>query len=243
MKITNWFKKSIHSSKKIEINEFTTSSFPKEQEIELRVKNDEKGTLVFKMNPTEAKKIIRHLNNKVTSCLEFLKKEKEGNLGNVETKRVLERGRFITVPKSFIKCSICGIYKRRGMYAKDGLDESPQDRTNCDVCYHVDHKEWDKIKAAVKEAEDNPPEEAKLEMVQIKINENSVAVEDLIESLQGLPNGSRIVIEQDGYYAEGKFAQIYMPQKVKPEDVTEKAKDVNCESIELYSIGRSYQNY
>lgn len=60
----------------------------------------------------------------------------------------------------------------------------------------------------------------------------SIPVESLILALINIPAGSRIIITQAVYYAEGELASVFLP---------EKEKEIN--GVGYYSIGHSLQTY
>ena len=60
----------------------------------------------------------------------------------------------------------------------------------------------------------------------------SIPVESLILALINIPAGSRIIVTQGGYYAEGNLAVAFLP---------EKEKEIN--GIGYYTVGHSFQNY
>ena len=60
----------------------------------------------------------------------------------------------------------------------------------------------------------------------------SIPVESLILALINIPAGSRIIVTQRGYYAEGDLATAFLP---------EKEKEIN--GIGYYSVGHSLQTY
>lgn len=64
-----------------------------------------------------------------------------------------------------------------------------------------------------------------------KLDERSVNVSDMIEALQLLPLNSKLYIKQDGYYADGNYAECYLP---KPE--------FTKDGIQYFEIGYSEQS-
>lgn len=65
-----------------------------------------------------------------------------------------------------------------------------------------------------------------------RILQKSIPVESLILALINIPAGSRIIVTQGGYYAEGDLATAFLP---------EKEKEIN--GIGYYSVGHSLQTY
>lgn len=137
------------------------------------------------------------------------------------------------VPKNWIECSVCGEYYQPESYRKE--DETHQTRTNCEVCYNMPYEEMKdlgvRINYEVKKSRRYLNAVMSLRNI-INYENNSISVEDMIKYLSELPKNSRLVITQEGYYAQGNLAQIYSPEEqFKTEDIT------------YFSIGHSSQNY
>lgn len=140
---------------------------------------------------------------------------------------------IVEVPDNYIKCSICEGYYPPEDFRKP--EQTKQTRTNCTECYEIDSKEWEKIEARVK-AVKNSLAYKKLEYdmnTEALYFGNSISVAELIESLQQLAPTDRVFIGQDGYYAEGIFADIGLDMNHK----------MSIKGVKFYSIGHSSQNY
>ena len=145
----------------------------------------------------------------------------------------IEKLIIIEVPKDYIECSICGKYFPKESYCREG--ESYLSRTNCSSCYHSKMDDMRNLEEEVKKIKNS----TKYKSVQtnwIKKKQfygNSISVGEMIEALQKLSPTDRIFIGQDGYYAEGNFAEIYIPEDFEYAD----------NNIYFYKIGHSSQNY
>lgn len=64
-----------------------------------------------------------------------------------------------------------------------------------------------------------------------------IDVEDMIAALKKLPAGAKLCVRQDGFYAQGQFGDINLPEAIIVTD-----KDTH-EQVFVYSIGESEQNY
>ena len=142
--------------------------------------------------------------------------------------QVIERGEIITLDPSkepYWCCTVCGIWKSESIFAPNGVT-----RTNCEACYNLSHDLYVKTDAETQMIA-NSPETQKLKAHlknQAEIEFAAIPVEDMIKALKKLPKGSQLVISQQGYYAEGRFADIFLPKKF---------------SEGVYEIGLSCQNY
>ena len=138
----------------------------------------------------------------------------------------------IDVPDDYICCSICGVYHPKSEYMKD--NETTQSRTNCSSCYKTDIEKWEEIKTNV----ENTKKTRKYQTVKRELDDklqyfgNSISVQEMIDYLLELAPTDRIFIGQEGYYAEGKFADIFKPEFKKSYD-----------NVHFYEIGYSSQNY
>ena len=118
----------------------------------------------------------------------------------------------IKVPEQWIACSVCGEYHSPASYRKKG--EESQSRTNCESCYNMPYQEMKELGDFVAKRKKSELYRTSAKQLQIKIDyaSNSISVEDMISALQQLPAGSRLVITQEGYYAQGKFGDIFYPE-------------------------------
>ena len=139
---------------------------------------------------------------------------------------------LIQVPDQWIQCSVCGEYHSPAAYRKP--DQEKQSRTNCTSCYEM---QWNDMKALEQQTFDIMKSWAytnvrnKLKMV-IAYKRNSISVEYMIAELQKLPANSRLVMTQEGFYAEGSLADIAYPEL-----------DNTIDDVAYYAIGHSSQNY
>mgnify|MGYP007088035475 CR=1 FL=1 len=142
-------------------------------------------------------------------------------------KQVIEINQVKQVPDDHIECSVCGKYQSPDLYRNEG--ETRQSRTNCKTCYEAPSESWDKIRAEVDKYKASRQALEDQLAHQSNLLHSSMPVEELIQKLQALPKGSRILMTQEGYYAQGKFADIHGPVELKDKG--------------FYSIGHSNQNY
>ena len=139
--------------------------------------------------------------------------------------------RIMAVPDSYIQCSVSGEFRPPEEFQRDGV----QVRTNCIRTYNMSSDDMNVEQQAFLNIQ-KTADYKKLVKVLCDQNDalaNSILVSTMIAWLRELvsqnPN-ARICMTQDGYYADGKFAQIHAP-------------DVIDSTNNLYSIGHSYQNY
>ena len=144
------------------------------------------------------------------------------------TKKVVQLEEIVEVPEDYIECTVCGMFKERTSYMTDGR----MSRTNCFECYNIAPYQ------AMKDKSDKTKDLLKNSRLRRQLQENlkkelnllgsSIPVEEMIEALMKLPKGSKILITQEGYYAQGDFADIQLPEHYKEN---------------YYSIGNSSQHY
>lgn len=135
-----------------------------------------------------------------------------------------------SVPENYIRCSVSGEFRAVSEFETNGV----RSRTNCERTYKMPTEDMQKLSAQTKKVQDSL-EYRKLEReltAQVTFYNGSIAVKDLIAQLQELPDNARIVITQEGYYADGKLAEIHEPDIVR-----------KTETELYYSIGHSAQNY
>lgn len=140
--------------------------------------------------------------------------------------------KHILVPTQWIQCSVCGQYHSPASYRNPG--EERQSRTNCEICYNLPYDEFKQAREKYEQTKKSELYRTSAKQLQIKIDyaSNSISVEDMISALQQLPAGSRLVITQEGYYAQGKFGDIFYPE----------SEGMVGDQL-YYSIGHSSQNY
>ncbi|QHS09057.1 hypothetical protein [Sinimarinibacterium sp. NLF-5-8] len=137
-----------------------------------------------------------------------------------------------TVPDDYIECSVSGEYRPPAEFQRDGK----MVRTNCLRTFNLPDQFFaaEKKRTAIVKASREYLRLARQLEDQTNQLSASMPVEDLIAALQALPAGSRVCIEQDGYYAHGAFACLYE----KPQEVSGSALNEP-----LFSLGQSSQPY
>lgn len=137
-----------------------------------------------------------------------------------------------SVPDDYIECSVCGEYHPPASYRKEG--EAHQSRTNCASCYEASSETWKNLEDFVARQKDSDKYKLTVRVLKLKKTylENSIPVEDMIAALQALPEGSRLVMNHEGYYAAGPLANIFLPEH-------DSTFGESC----YYSIGNSSQHY
>jgi len=143
--------------------------------------------------------------------------------------------KVIEVPDDYKLCTVCGHYKHKHSYGK--INEEKKfipTRTNCEDCYNLSTEKFNKVKENKKEYFKSKPVKDFIKKIERKqtLLEESISVEEMIKELKKLPKGSRLVMTQDGYYAEGDLAYIHKPEKFTEVDGTT-----------IFNIGNSSQNY
>lgn len=138
---------------------------------------------------------------------------------------------IIEVPNNYIECSICGIYQERSSYTSNGVYQT---RTNCKSCYELPLADWSYLEESVQAKKNSIMYKQLLQSLKEEscAISNSISVQEMIKALQELPSNTRLIIRQEGYYAEGNYADIYLPGHYK--DIGE---------YSYYSIGISSQKY
>lgn len=152
-------------------------------------------------------------------------------------KRVLELGEFVSVPQSFIRCSVCLCWNEKDSYCSDlnGVIHETLQRTNCRDCYETPQKEWDRIKKDAELRDKNISEEAQLEIAMTVIQNNCVNVKDMINELQKLPENAMIMINGIG---DEIFANIELRKKnTKEMGKYSKILNIIDNELKLYEIG------
>lgn len=133
------------------------------------------------------------------------------------------------VPDDWIRCLVSGEFRPQDEFVTDG-----RWRTNCKRTYELPTVDMHNLSAETKLVK-NSEEFKKLQSFLQKekaFEQNSISVKEMIKHLQSLPEGSRLIMTQEGYYADGKFANIFVP---------EPKEQVN--GVQYYTIGHSSQNY
>lgn len=148
-----------------------------------------------------------------------------------EPTEVIERGKIIVLQphsEEYYCCSLCGYWKIKSIFAPEGIIN----KTNCDSCYRSPSMDAIKVEYQAIENDFNTKilraKHEKKMKEQWELKQNSISVADMIKALKKLPKDALLVVKQEGYYAEGKYADIFLPQK---------------ETDTVYSIGHSCQNY
>lgn len=139
---------------------------------------------------------------------------------------------MIEVPDDYKKCSVCGKWCEWNSFKNE--DEEKQSRNNCRDCYNMPWEEMKELKIITLEKFKSPAVRKFLarEVRKKEFFHNSISVQDMIEALKTLPKDARIYVGQDGYFAEGRFGEIFTP-KHPPEIIY---------GIQYYAIGHSSQN-
>lgn len=134
------------------------------------------------------------------------------------------------VPDNYLRCSVSGEFRPVEEFETNGV----RSRTNCERTFKMPYEEMQALTAQTKQQMQSIGFKKLLNKLttQITFRDNSIAVKDLIAQLQELPDNARIVITQEGYYADGQLAEIHEPDIVR-----------KTESELYYSIGHSAQNY
>jgi len=112
------------------------------------------------------------------------------------------------------ECSCCGKYYKIQDFNDDNL--TVKTRTNCKKCYNLKWEEMRQLSEKIEKIKKSPAyRKVKNELKKLKeIEENSMDVEDLIQELQKLPKGSKVLIKQEGYYVEEEFGYFHKPEEI-----------------------------
>ena len=152
----------------------------------------------------------------------------------MKTKRVMSVKTLdvVEVPEDYIQCSICGSWEPPESYTE--REDGKQTRTNCKSCYISPSDLWGELKKKRQEAERSEKylSNKRFEQERIAYFSNSISVQEMVQALQKLPENARLYVGQEGHYANGKFADIFLPELQKTVDDTL-----------YYQIGYSDQNY
>jgi len=119
---------------------------------------------------------------------------------------VVEIDKIIKKPEDSIECSVCGKFKHKSNFGKIRNGSFIQTRTNCEECYNLSKEKFSKIN---NENRKNKSSTKYWELSRKckELNEYmfSISVNEVIENLKKLPKEARLIITQDGYYADGKI--------------------------------------
>lgn len=132
------------------------------------------------------------------------------------------------VPDSYIRCSVTGTFLPQEEFMRDGVVV----RTNGEASYHMPTEEFQSTSERTKLIKMSrefryAQEELNAEKY---VEEAAISVEEMITALQKLPAGSRLIVTQDGYYADGGIADIFTPEASR-------------QYANTFVIGHSSQNY
>lgn len=138
------------------------------------------------------------------------------------------------VPDSYILCSISGEYRAKEEYTSNGVFQT---RTNCTSTYLMPTKDMEALELEVQKIRLS---KAYTELQrglkkERELFHNSLSIDFLIQELQKIKDSNedaRIVVTQDGYYADGLCAHIHSPEKLG-----------TFNDCTYYYIGHSSQNY
>lgn len=138
------------------------------------------------------------------------------------------------VPMDWIRCSVSGEYRPAIEFMTDGV----QTRTNCTRTKGLSLEDMEKESEQTKKIQNGPGFQhlAKTLSMTNSAFEYSIPVSEMIEQLQKIQQAdptARVLMTQNGYYADGKFADIHYPEKQLD----------GVDGISYYSIGNSSQNY
>lgn len=129
----------------------------------------------------------------------------------------LNKLEIIEINDNLYECSCCGNYHTIEKYMNK--DEKQRSRTNCTDCYNTKYEKMLKIKENTKKVKVSRKYKDLQKKKQIleEVENYSMKVEDLIKELQKLPEGSKVAIEQEGYYCSSKFGDFTLPAKLNKE--------------------------
>lgn len=115
------------------------------------------------------------------------------------------------VDDSWLQCSVTGEFRPPSEFSSDGINQT---RINCTRAYTMPMSEMvlsKKLKKTVMESAKYLSMSMQLSVAR-SLNENSILATDMIEILRGLiefhGDNVRVCMTQEGYYAEGRFADI-----------------------------------
>jgi hypothetical protein len=142
------------------------------------------------------------------------------------------------VPDDYIRCSISGEFRPRSEFCdENGI----QTRTNCTSTYLAKHADNVVLSARTADIMHKMPFKSLASQLSRarSLEAMSVPIADMIATLLDLqsknPN-TRLVMTQNGYYADGDLADIYTVPELL-------AKVPACGEVDYYSLGSSSQNY
>jgi len=136
------------------------------------------------------------------------------------------------VPDNWLQCSISFEYRPPEEFRNEG--DQFQTRTNCTRTYKMRMAEMEALITSVREiiSGDKYKSLANYFAEKNSYMGASISVQEMIDELLKLNPSDRLLVTQDGYYAEGDLACVFEPELKKTID-----------SVNFYSIGHSSQNY
>jgi hypothetical protein len=137
----------------------------------------------------------------------------------------------IEVPDYYYECSVCGHYHPIEQFRAE-TTTSGRDRTNCFSCYSMTG--MNKLSIATQMKKDSREYKNAIATLEKEKQflDYSISVVDLAKALRKLPKTARVFVGQNGYYADGKFADCFLPEL-----------ETTIDDVEFYEIGHSSQNY
>ena len=142
---------------------------------------------------------------------------------------------IVSVPDDYMRCSVSGEMRPKSEFCNDlGVFTS----TNCLKTYMMPPADMVNLDAQTKSVIDS----VRFKQLTHRLRKEqeyiscSIPIDDMIESLRKLKSISptaRLCIMQEGYYADGAFADIYNEPEFK----------IQIDDVKYYSLGISVQNY
>ena len=103
---------------------------------------------------------------------------------------VVQLEEIIEVPDSHRECSVCGIFYEESEYKNVG--ENYISRTNCSSCWNLKSEEFKALKEKTEDTVKNS-KVRKQKFYELTLFNNSISVEEMIQSLLKLPKKSRFI--------------------------------------------------
>ena len=119
----------------------------------------------------------------------------------------MQLNKLVSVDDDAKECRCCGIFKNKNSYPPENMYYYPY----CLECLKLSPPEFDNARESLNKLKLFNP--SWKDRVVLDVQAYSVSVSELRRYLEELPPDARIVVTQEGYYAEEKFCYIDFPEQ------------------------------
>lgn len=138
----------------------------------------------------------------------------------------------VKVPSDYRECSVCGKFCHPHSFSRYGNHVTT--RTNCETCYNMPYDDMVSLSENTKKRLNSMEYKNPLDLLHKKAAyfHNSISVGDMIAELSKWDKDDRVFISQDGYYAQGTLADIFLPEY----------NNISYDGVTFLCIGSSSQH-